>query len=267
VGTLAIAGIPPLAGFFSKDEILAESFKFGFQWVWAIGVVVAVMTAFYMWRLMGKTFYGEPSAHVRSLWDRIHESTWTMTLSLVLLAIPSVFLGMAIGLPLGDSTLKHWLEPVFEESEKMLHGEAKPFELLGIDGVLIIISVAAAALGLGVGIVLFGAFRRGERRARVEALTNSNGATQFLYRASFAKWWFDDLNHLLFIVVGGRVADAMWWFDRTVVDGTVNGIGRLTIDAGRGLRRVQTGRVQNYALGIAIGLIVMIGSYLLIAAR
>jgi NADH:ubiquinone oxidoreductase subunit 5 (subunit L)/multisubunit Na+/H+ antiporter MnhA subunit len=101
----------------------------------------------------------------------------------------------------------------------------------------------------------------------VESLTQANGATRFLYRATLNKWWFDDLNHLLFIVIGGRVADAIWWFDRTVVDGTVNGVGRLTVDAGRGLRRVQTGRVQNYALGIAIGLIVMAGTYLLIAAR
>src|SRR5665811_1853175 len=80
---IAIAGIPPLAGFFSKDEILGEAFKNGFPWVWAIGLVVAVMTAFYMWRLMGKTFYGEPSAHVKRIWDRIHESTWTMTVPLV----------------------------------------------------------------------------------------------------------------------------------------------------------------------------------------
>ena len=71
----------------------------------------------------------------------------------------------------------------------------------------------------------------------------------FLYRASLNKWWFDDLNHLLFIVIGGRIAARLWWFDRNVVDGTVNGIGALTVGAGRGLRRVQTGRVQNYALG------------------
>ena len=266
-GSLAIAGIPPLAGFFSKDEILGESFTFGFYWVWAIGVVVAVMTAFYMWRLMGKTFYGEPSEHARGIWSKIHESTWTMTVPLVLLALPSIGLGLVLGLPFGDSTLKHWLEPVFGESERILHGEAKPFELMGVDGVLILISVTAATIGLVAGLALFGAFRRGGFRARVAAITNANGATRFLYRASLNKWWFDDLNHLLFIVVGGRIAGALWWFDRTVVDGTVNGVGRLTLDAGRGLRRVQTGRVQNYALGIAIGLIVMAGSYLLIAAR
>jgi NADH-quinone oxidoreductase subunit L len=63
------------------------------------------------------------------------------------------------------------------------------------------------------------------------------------------------------------VAASLWWFDRVVVDGTVNGIGTLATDAGRGLRQVQTGRVQNYALGIAIGLLLMAGSYLLIAGR
>jgi NADH-quinone oxidoreductase subunit L len=266
VGTLALAGIPPLAGFFSKDEILGESFTFGFYWVWAIGLVVAAMTAFYMWRLMGKTFYGTPSAHARSIWDRIHESPWTMAVPLVLLAIPSALLGLALGLPFGDSVLQHWLEPVFSGAEELLgHGDAE-FVLAGIDGALILASVFVATVGLVAGIWLFGAFRGG-RPATVVRLTGANGLTRFLYRASFAKWWFDDLNHALFIVIGGRVANACWWFDRVVVDGAVNGVGRVTVDAGRGLRRVQTGRVQNYALGIAIGLIVMAGSYLLIAGR
>jgi NADH-quinone oxidoreductase subunit L len=267
VGSLAIAGIPPLAGFFSKDEILGESFKFGFYWVWAIGVVVAAMTAFYMWRLMGKTFYGSPSAYARSIWDRIHESTWTMTVPLVLLAIPSALLGLALGLPFGDSVLQGWLEPVFVGAEQTLGHTPGEFALMGVDGALILSSVFMATLGLVAGIWLFGAFRAGGRPATVARVSGANGLTRFLYRASFAKWWFDDLNHLLFIVIGGRVAAACWWFDRVVVDGTVNGIGRLTVDAGLGLRRVQTGRVQNYALGIAIGLIVMAGSYLLIAGR
>ena len=74
----------------------------------------------------------------------------------------------------------------------------------------------------------------------------------FLYRASLNKWWFDDLNHLLFIVIGGRVAARLWWFDREVVDGTVNGIGaRHPAEPAAASRQVQTGRVQNYALGIA----------------
>ena len=89
----------------------------------------------------------------------------------------------------------------------------------------------------------------------------------FLYRASANKWWFDDINNLLFVVIGGRFANALAWFDRNVVDGIVNGIGALTRRSGSDLARVQTGRVQNYALGIALGLIAMAGSYFVILGR
>ena len=270
IGSLAIAGIPPLAGFFSKDEILGEAFKFGFYWVWAIGFVVAGLTAFYMFRLMGMTFWGSFRGP-RELWDRIHESPPTMTIPLILLAIPSVLLGLAIGLPLGDSTIKHWLEPVFEEADELLgigHGE---YALFGVDGALILTSVGIATLGLVVAWRLFGVdlgfLRRDPQPERVDAIAQANGLTRFLYRASLNKWWFDELNHLLFIVIGGRAAAALWWFDVRVIDGTVNGIGRFFVDVGGGLRQVQTGRVQNYALGIAVGLLLMAGAYLLIASR
>jgi NADH-quinone oxidoreductase subunit L len=271
VGSLAIAGIPPLAGFFSKDEILGEAFKVGMYWVWVVGVLVALMTAFYMFRLMGLTFWGSwrgPAA----MWDRIHESPWVMVVPLVLLAIASAFIGMALGLPFGDSTILHWLEPVFHESEVILAHELPEFALFGIDGVLILVSVTVGVVGMVAAWRLFGVrwtplFRHEPEPERVAAITNANALTRFLYRASLNKWWFDDINDLLFIRVGGRVAAAMWWFDREVVDGTVNALGGGVTDAGRGLRRVQTGRVQNYALGIALGLLVMAGSYLLIVAR
>jgi NADH-quinone oxidoreductase subunit L len=267
IGTLALAGIPPLAGFFSKDAILGESFVFGYVWVFAIGLIVAVMTAFYMFRLMGKTFYGAPSEYVKSIWDHIHEGPWTMLLPLVLLAIPSILIGMALGLPLGDSTIAHWLAPVFEPAEETLARTIPEYELFGIDGALIIASTAAATLGAIVGAWLFGFFRTRTRPATVERATNANGATRFLYRASLNKWWFDDLNDLLFIRIGGRLADALVWFDVRVVDGTVNEVGTVVSGAGQGLKRVQTGRVQNYALGIAIGLVVMAGAYIALAAR
>ena len=264
IGTIAIAGIPPLAGFFSKDEILGEAFKFGFYWVWGIGVIVAVMTAFYMWRLMGKTFYGESRVDP-SVAPHVHESAWQMTLPLVALAIPSIGLGMAVGWPLGSGALVGWLKPIFEESEIIL-ARTPTEELFGlpINAVLVVISVLAALVGLLTAVYLFGIGRRKVNQPRIDAISNTNGATRFLYRASLNKWWFDELNDLLFIRIGGRVAAAMWWFDRTVVDGTVNGVGSVTRSAGGGLRRIQTGRVQNYALGIAIGLIVMAGSFLVI---
>ena len=271
VGSIAIAGIPPLAGFFSKDEILGEAFKLGFEWVWAIGVVVAIMTAFYMFRLIGLTFWGEFRGP-REIWDRIHESPAVMTVPLILLAIPSALIGLALGLPLGDSVIHHWLAPVFDEGvhriEELRHIEPPAYDIFGIDGFLIGASVAVAVAGILAAWHLFGAELPGIRISpkpdRVRALA---ARVPFLYRGSLNKWWFDDLNHLLFIVIGGRVAAFLWWFDRVVVDGTVNGIGSFTVGAGRGLRQVQTGRVQNYALGIALGLIVMAGSYFVLAGR
>ena len=263
IGTIAIAGIPPLAGFFSKDEILGEAFKFQDYWVWFIGLVVAGMTAFYMWRLMGKTFYGDSHVdpHVE---PKIHESAWQMTVPLVLLAIPSIFLGMFLGLPFGDSRIGQWLEPVFAGSAEILNHHEAEYELFGIDGVLILMSVGLATIGLVAGMAIFGLFRRNGRRQIAVQVPRASRLTGFLYRASLNKWWFDELNDLLFIRIGGRVAAFLWWFDRTIIDGAVNGVGLLTRDAGGGLRRIQTGRVQNYALGIAIGLIVMAGSFLVI---
>ena len=267
IGTIAIAGIPPLAGFFSKDEILGEAFKAGFTWVWLIGVVVAVMTAFYMWRLMGKTFYGESRVDP-AVAPHVHESAWQMTLPLVLLAIPSIFLGMAVGLPLGNGLLVGWLKPVFEQSEQIL--ARTPVDTLfglPVDTVLIGISVAAALAGLISGLYLFGWGSRKVKQDTVDAIAGGSGASRFLYRGSLNKWWFDEINDLLFIRIGGAVAAFLWWFDRTIVDGTANGVGTVVRDAGGGLRQIQTGRVQNYALGIAIGLIVMAGSFLLIVGQ
>jgi NADH-quinone oxidoreductase subunit L len=269
VGSLAIAGIPPLAGFFSKDEILGESFKNGFVWVWAVGFVVAGLTAFYMFRLMGLTFWGAFRGP-KAVWDRVHESPPVMTVPLILLAIPAALLGVVLGLPFGANTIAAWLKPVFEGGQAVLRGgsEEATFSLFGIDGTLILASVTVAVVGLAIAWRLFGAELGGLRlAARPERVRELTARVPFLYRASLNKWWFDDLYHLLFIVIGGRIAAAIWWFDREVVDGTVNAIGSGTIETGRGLRRIQTGRVQNYALGIAIGLIVMAGSYLLLIER
>ena len=267
VGSLAIAGIPPLAGFFSKDEILGEAFKLGFPWVWAIGIVVALMTAFYMFRLMGLTFWGESRVdpHVE---PNIHESPPVMTWPLILLAIPSAFLGIVLGLPFGAGLLQSWLGPIFEPAVEALHHEEAGFQLFGIDGALILASVAVAAIGIAIAWRLFGAEIGAIRlRPRPDTVRAAAARAPFLYRASLNKWWFDELNHLLFIVIGGRIAAFLWWFDRRVVDDTVNDLARSTVGLGRGLRRVQTGRVQNYALGIALGLLVMAGSFLILAGR
>ena len=267
IGSLAIAGIPPLAGFFSKDEILGEAFKLGFQWIWAIGLFVALLTAFYMFRLMGLTFWGKSRVdpHVE---PNIHESPPVMTWPLIILAVPSIFAGVVLGLPFGAGLLSQWLAPVFEQATVTLGHEEASFQLFGVDGALIMASVAVAAIGVALAWRLFGAEIGRIRVAAKPNLVRSYSArVPFLYRASLNKWWFDELNNLLFIVIGGRVANFLWWFDRRVIDDTVNDLAKVTVGAGRDLRRIQTGRVQNYALGIAIGLIVMAGSFLLIAGR
>ncbi|HLO35414.1 MAG TPA: NADH-quinone oxidoreductase subunit L [Candidatus Deferrimicrobium sp.] len=277
IGSIAIAGIPPLAGFFSKDEILGEAFKAGFQWVWLIGIVVAVMTAFYMFRLIGLTFWGESRVDP-AVEPHIHESPPVMTTPLWLLAIPSLLLGLVLswpGPPLGPlfglhgpGLLAGWLEPVFAQGTELLGRAEAEFQVFGMDGGLLLLSIVVAVIGMVGAWRLFGAelggFRWRPDPGRVRALT---ARVPFLYRASLNKWWFDDLNHLLFMVIGGRVAAFLWWFDRRVVDDTVNDIASTTVGAGTSLRRVQTGRVQNYALGIAVGLIVMAGSFLVLAAR
>ena len=264
VAALSLAGIPPLAMFFSKDSILGESFILGFGWVFLIGLIVAGLTGFYMFRLMGKTFYGE--SHVDpAVEPKIHESPRSMTVPLLLLAVPVTLLGLLIGTPLGDSTISQWLEPVFHQAEVILDISLPEYELFGIDGAVIIVSVAVAALGIGLGAWLFGFFDRRARLETVERLTHRSRLTRALYTASLNKWYFDDLNDLVFYRFGGAVANAVMWFDMRVIDAIVNSTGAVTQAAGDRIRHIQTGRVQNYALGIAMGLVVMVALFLLLA--
>ena len=272
IGSVAIAGVPPLAGFFSKDEILGGAFKNGFLWVWAIGFVVAGMTAFYMFRLMGMTFWG--ASHVDpEVEHHIHESPPTMTRPLILLAIPAVFLGLLIGYPPESGLLHQWLAPVFEATIDAGGRTEAAYNFFGIDGSLAIATTALVVTAILVAWRLFGvdmpalglragaAARSGPRTQRpapawpscTAARRPSGGSTTSTTSSSWC-----------------GAADSptpLWWFDRVVVDGTVNGIGTVTTGAGLGLRRVQTGRVQNYALGIALGLIAMAIGYFLIAVR
>ena len=270
IGSIAIAGIPPLAGFFSKDEILGQAWKNGFMWVWAIGIVVALMTAFYMFRLMGKTFYG-PSNVDPHVEPRIHESPPSMTVPLILLAIPSVLMGVALGFPIGAGLIDQWMEPVFAGANEVLgHGAHEPFQLLGLDGFLAGASVAVAVLGVLGAMRLFG-FRVPllglQAKPRPEAVQRLTDRLRPLYIGSYNKWFFDDLNDLIFVRFGGLVARAAWWFDVKIIDGTVNGIAAATQLSGRGIRQIQTGRVQNYALGIALSLIVMAVGYVVAGGR
>ena len=281
VGALSLAGIPLFAGFFSKDLILDEAFVLGWWPLFIVGVIVAALTGFYMFRLMGLTFYGKSRVDPE-VEPKIHESPPSMVGPLVLLAIPTIFLGLLIGTGLfvddagkvafgpdgpvlGESPIKKWMEPVFHPGEVILGITFPEYEFFGLNGGLLIVSVAMAALGIGAAIWLFGVFNTRARLETVESLTRRNRVSRALYTASLNKWYFDDLNHLVFYRFGGHVANGVMWFDVKVVDGIVNGVGAVTQRIGDDVRQIQTGRVQNYALGIAIGLIVVATLFILMA--
>src|ERR1035437_9750806 len=155
IGSVAIAGVPPLAGFFSKDEILGGAFKNGFLWGWAIWFVVAGMTAFYMFRLMGMPFWGPSHVDPEKV-GHIHESPTTMTRPLILLAIPAVFLGMLIGFPPESGLLHSWLQPIFEATIAAGGRTEAAYAFLGIDGVLAIVTTALVAFAIVTAWRLFG---------------------------------------------------------------------------------------------------------------
>ncbi len=238
------------------------------------------MTAFYMFRLIGLTFWGQSRVDP-AVEPHIHESPPVMTVPLWLLAIPSIFLGIVLSLPgppLGPllgfpPDTKGLLDDLARAGLRPGRGAprrtpSRPSSSSGSTGSPSCRASGSPSIGMIAAWRLFGAelwrLRWRPNPERVRALT---ARVPFLYRASLNKWWFDDLNHLLFMVIGGKIAAFLWWFDRRVIDDTVNDVATTTVGAGKGLRRVQTGRVQNYALGIALGLIVMAGSFLVLAAR
>jgi NADH-quinone oxidoreductase subunit L len=211
---------------------------------------------------------------------RLGGRAWAIAVPLIvvtrlvaLVVTAKALVGILVGIPPEAGLLAQWLDPVFEPAIALGPHRGSAYQVLGVDGVLVLLSVGIATLGIAPAWRLFGVELgpRGLRRApdpdAVDAVVRRNAVSRFVYRASLSKWWFDDLNDLVFVRIGGLVAGEAKAFDERVVDRVVNAVGRLTVGAGDRLRVVQTGRVQNYALGIAIGLLAMAGSYLLIASR
>ncbi len=242
VAWLAISGVPPFAGFWSKDQVLVIAYEHGFRAIWAIGVLVAVLTAFYMSRWFFLIFLGESRVESH---QHPHESPLTMTLPLMLLAVASAFGGMLINLNHFEGPLARWLggyvAPVQEEM--IVHGP------LG-EGALIAISIVAAVVGITLAYLVY---LRGPARERITGPVAEVMANKF---------YVDELYEAIFVKLGGRMADFMTWFDANVVDGLVNGSATVTSAVAGRVRRTQTGLVRSYVAGIAMGAVALVVVFL-----
>jgi NADH-quinone oxidoreductase subunit L len=289
IGSIAIAGIPGLAGFFSKDEILWQAFSSpkGGTVLWAVGLTTAAMTAFYMWRMMYLTFYGK-SRVAPEVATHVHESPVSMTGVLSVLALGSVLAGW-LGVPKlwtlfgeGFRAFETWLGPVFasgagEAAKEAVHEGAHS---TSTEWTLMLLSVAVAVAG-----ILVAKYFYVTKPAIPESIA---AAVPGLYRTLYRKWYLDEIYDFLFVnglcKGGGSLLGA---FDRNVVDGGVNGAGWLTrslatlsgwwdtwvVDGAVRLGSfivkmssypvciLQTGRVQGYAFFVVIGILVFFGYY------
>jgi NADH-quinone oxidoreductase subunit L len=280
VATIAISGIPPLAGFVSKDAILAASFN-ARPVLWVIGFVTAGMTAFYMFRLVFLTFFGE-SRVPPEVEHHIHESPRSMTVPLILLALLSV-VGGWIGWPesLGGSDhFAKFLDPVIARHAEVIAAVPEAtqrmteWELMGV-------SVLVALIGIGLAWYFYL-----RRPAIPEAVAEKSGG---LYDLIYNKYYIDQLYDAMFVNRTKDLGTTLGAFDRDVIDGLgVNGAGWVTrtssslsmfwdkwiIDGLLNLtariawifsypvRMIQSGRVSNYALLIVLGVLVFLGYYL-----
>jgi NADH-quinone oxidoreductase subunit L len=261
VGWLAIAGVPPFSGFWSKDEILYNTYDFS-KVLWFVGFITAILTAYYMTRQVMMVFYGEarwdepkdlkePAAEVHAPDEapaqlhgehepavKPHESPWLMWLPLVILAIGSAVAGV-INLPfVGHEYLHQWLEPVVGGSERVVASTTEDVKWL-----LLALAGFFALVGIYLGYLVY-------ERKRIRAIEP----------AFLAHGWYYDEAVTAFAGGPGREGfDDAAIFDAKVVDGAVDGTGKGIRAAAQRLRRSESGYVRNYALGIGVGAVLLLG--------
>jgi len=244
IGWLAIAGVPPFAGFWSKDEILLYAFAKS-PILYVVGMITALLTAYYMTRQVIMVFFGEARWHDHS--DdhgahgdfKPHESPAVMLAPLVVLAGLSI-VGGAMQLPFSKDLhfLEKWLEPVIEFGEADIKGTwayDNKYVLLGI-------AVVVALTGIATSVLVYGK----KKVAAIEPKVLADG------------WHYDAAISNFMGGPGRKSFDAVAWTDRVVVDGAVNGVGRVVRTAGTYVRRAQTGAVRTYAAGIGLGVVALL---------
>jgi NADH-quinone oxidoreductase subunit L len=270
ISVLAIAGFPPFAGFFSKDEILWLAASNDHWGIWFFALCGAGLTAFYMFRQLFMTFYGSFRGDHHQQ-QHLHESPSSMTMPLVVLAAGAVLAGF-IGLPavLGGSQFAHWLEPVIHAHEEAHASHALEWGLMAL-------SVAVASVGVLLAYLMY-------RREALSPGIFADLAGGLFYRLFDRKWYFDEIYQFFFVNGSLLLARALALFDAYVIDGIVNGAAGVTrfiswlnglfdnyvVDAivnavanftfwlGNKFRRVQTGNINSYLYGILIAVAVAI---------
>jgi len=279
VATLAIAGIPPLAGFFSKDEILGRAFE-RHPALWIVGFITAGMTAFYMFRLVFLTFFGYSRADNHAQ-KHIHESPRTMTIPLMILAVLSV-VGGWIGWPaslFGSNQFEKFLEPVMSSAGATESAKAVQ-ESSTTEYFLMLASIAIAVAGIWVAYEFY--------RTKRFAPELVAGKMKGFYRVLFHKYYVDEIYDALFVnrtkdlgtllgqidakVIDGVGVDgtgwlarfgstlSMWW-DKWIIDGLLNFGAKFTQLLSFPIRFLQTGTFSTYALLILVGLAILLAYY------
>jgi NADH-quinone oxidoreductase subunit L len=253
VGALALSGVPLLSGFFSKDEILARTYESGALLPWALGVLTAGFTAFYTFRLLFVAFYGRSRLDKKTE-RHLHESPAVMIIPLVVLAALAA-LGGYIGLPkflrLGNA-IDEFLHPVFAASALVPHAA----EGITLEIVLVFVSILAVAIGFFAAYWIY--IRNWGLAARM-----TRGA-QWLYDLVYNKYYVDEAYAEAVVKplrsLGDVLADAV---EVRGIDASVNGLTRLVGLVGEGVRRLQTGLTRHYALAIFVGVVLLIGYFVI----
>ena len=258
IGTLAISGIPPFAGFFSKDELLAQVYEHS-KIMWAFGLLTSFMTAFYMFRLLFLTFFGtfrgtEEQRH------HLHESPASMTIPLIILAILST-IGGFMGLPVVFSEnhlLSNFLAPVLGFSRLAVPSAFAEAHLdHSTEYMLMGISVAVAVIAIILAYVMY--------VSKNTVPANDRAETGGLHKLVYHKYYIDELYNALIVRPVMWLSNGLHRFvERGVIDPIVNGFGKVTLVGGRNLRFLQTGAIGFYifAMVISIALILVLNFFI-----
>ncbi|GGC02814.1 NADH-quinone oxidoreductase subunit L [Dyadobacter sediminis] len=247
IATIAISGIPPFAGFFSKDEILAHVFEHN-KLLWAIGVLGSLMTSFYMFRLLFLTFFGTfRGTHEQE--HHLHESPASMTVPLIVLAVLSA-VGGFIGVPAalhGSHHLAEFMSPLYEGARQANPEAFMPAELSHTEEYILMgISVAAALISAIAAYVMY------VQRGAVPALDSHEKSG--LERLVYNKYYVDELYNSVFVKPVKTLSNILYSFGEFFIDLIVNGAARLVSFLSGLLRKTQTGSTGDYVFAMVLGI-------------